>query len=156
MMYVFDTNAFQTLGNFKPERFPTIWGCIDTLILQQELISVKEVHNEIEFVCHFDHVNDWVEKNRHIFVNPSPEECRVVAEIFKRKQYRELVKRKCILRGSPVADPFIIAAAKIRRGCVVTQESLKSDGARIPTICKDLKVSCIDLDGFFEEQRLKY
>lgn len=155
-MYVFDTNVFQTLGNFKPKRFPTIWDRIDALVLQKELISVKEVRNEIEFVCHFDHVIDWVKRNRHIFVNPSAEECKVVAEIFKTEQYRGLVRRQSILKGSPVADPFIIAAAKMRRGCVVTQESLKSDGARIPTICKDLQIECLDLDGFFEEQLLKY
>jgi len=155
-MYVFDTNVFQTLGNFNLKRFPTIWDRIDALVLQKELISVKEVRNEIEFVCHFDHVIEWVKKNRHIFINPSAEECIVVAEIFKTEQSRGLVRRKNILKGSPVADPFIIASAKIRGGCVVTQESFKSDAARIPTICQDFKVKCIDLDGFFEEQQLKY
>ena len=155
-MYVFDTNVFQTLGNFKPKRFPTIWDRIDALVLKNDIISVKEVRNEIEFVCHFDHINEWVKRNRHIFVNPSPEECEVVADIFKTERNRGIVRRQSILKGSPVADPFLIAAAKIRRGCVVTQESFKSDGARIPTICMDLQVKCLDLDGFFEEQQLIY
>ncbi len=61
-----------------------------------------------------------------------------------------------MLKGIPVADPFIIAAAKVHKGCVVTQESLKLGGARIPTVCADLKVECIDLEKFLEQEQLKY
>jgi hypothetical protein len=44
----------------------------------------------------------------------------------------------------------------IPKDCVVTQESLKPGGARIPTVCVDLKVECIDLEKFLEREQLKY
>lgn len=155
-MYVFDTNVFQTLGHFYPKRFPTIWERLDQLASAGELISVREVRNELELICPWEHVNKWSQQNRDIFLIPEACECRVVAAIFKKEQYRGLVRRKSIIRASPVADPFIIAAAKVRDGCVVTQESEKSDGARIPAVCRELGVKCMNLEKFFEEQEVRY
>jgi len=156
-MYIFDTNVFRTLGHYYPSRFPTIWERIDRLVREGRLLSVREVRNELEYVSASDHVNAWVKSNRRVFRPASPKECRMVAEIFQKEQYRGLVRRKNILNGWPVADPFIIAAAKAHPdGCVVTQESNKSNGARIPTVCDELKVKWLNLEGFLEEQGLKY
>ena len=156
-MYVLDTNAFYILGNYYPSRFPTIWEHIDRLATAGELISVREVRNELEYVCSFEHINNWIQVHRHIFHIANAHECQIVAEIFQRAQYRGLVRRKRILKGSPVADPFVIASAKSRRrGCVVTQEENRPDGARIPTVCDQMEVRWLNLEGFFEEQELKY
>ena len=78
----------------------------------------------------------------------------VVSQIFQRREYLGLVRRSQIIRGLPVADPFIIAAAKLNKGIVVTQESEKSSGARIPTVCKDFKVTCINIENFLEREDL--
>jgi hypothetical protein len=157
VVYIFDTNVFVALGHFYPQRFPTIWERMDQLVHDEDLLSVREVRNEIELVCASEHINEWVKRNKGIFLIPGAEECRIVSKIFEKEQYRGLVRRKSILRGSPVADPFIIAAAKVRNGgCVVTQELLKPDAARIPSVCRNLNVKCIDLEGFFEEQDLRY
>jgi hypothetical protein len=99
---------------------------------------------------------EWVDQHRGIFLIPTNEECQIVSEIFKKNQYLGFVKRKNILKGMPVADPFIIAAAKVRGSCVVTQESNKSKGARIPTACRDFDVECIDLESFLEREELEY
>ncbi len=155
-MYVFDTNVFQTLGHYYPQRFPSIWSHIDQLVLRGEIISVREARNELELLCTSDHVTRWFKQNRHIFVIPTPDECRIVAQILGRNPFRDLVRRKNILRASPVADPFIIAVAKERNKCVVTQELFKPNGARIPTVCRAINVRCIDLEGFFEEQGIQY
>jgi Domain of unknown function (DUF4411) len=155
-MYIFDTNVFWAIGNFYPSRFPTIWAKIDKLAENGALRSVKEVRREIERNCPFDCVEEWVKNNRDLFLPPDEEESKIVAEIFKKEQYRNLVRREKMLKGIPVADPFLIAAAKVHKGCVVTQESLKPGGARIPTVCADLKIECIDLEGFLEREQLKY
>jgi Domain of unknown function (DUF4411) len=155
-MYIFDTNVFWAIGNFYPSRFPTIWAKIDELAQNGVLKSVKEVRREIERNCPFDTIEDWVKKHHELFLPPNEEESKIVAEIFKKEQYRGLVRREKMLKGIPVADPFIIAAAKVHKGCVVTQESLKPGGARIPTVCADLKVECIDLEKFLEREQLKY
>ncbi|MCX5914070.1 MAG: DUF4411 family protein [Deltaproteobacteria bacterium] len=154
--YVLDTNAFYTLGNFYPSRFPTIWEHIENLVEEAQFWSVKEVRKEIEYNCPFEHIERWARKNRHIFRKPNPQELEVVAQIFQRKHFLGLVRRTQILKGLPVADPFIVAAAKIHEGTVVTQESLKAGGARIPTVCKEFDVSCINMEQFLEKEKLKY
>lgn len=155
-MYVFDTNVFISLGLYYPKRFPTIWETVDSLADSDDLVSVREVRGELETNCSSDHVLKWVEQHRSIFHIPTNEECRIVSEIFKKNQYLGFVKRKNLLKGMPVADPFIIAAAKVKGFCVVTQESNKSKGARIPTACIDFGVECIDLEGFLEREELEY
>jgi len=156
MIYIFDTNVFMAMGHFFPSRFPTIWAKIDELAQTKVLRSVKEVRREIEVNCPYDYIEAWVKKHHDIFLPPTEEESKIVSDIFKKEQYRGIVRREKMLKGLPVADPFIIAAAKANKACVVTQESLKPGGARIPTICSDLHVDCIDLEKFLEQQDLKY
>lgn len=156
-MYVIDANVFISLGLYYPKRFPTIWERVNTLADSGNLVSVKEVRRELETICSSEHVLDWVKQYRHIFHIATNEECKIVSQIFKKPQYIGLVRRQNILKGTPVADPFIIAAAKIRNFCVVTQESdKKAKGARIPNACKDFDVDCIDLEDFLEREKLKY
>jgi hypothetical protein len=80
----------------------------------------------------------------------------VVSEIFKRKQFLGLVRKEHILRGLPVADPFIVAAGKVNSGIVVTQESLKEGAARIPTVCKEFGVKWINVEQFLEKEKIEY
>jgi hypothetical protein len=155
-MYVFDTNVFITLGYYYPKRFPTIWTKIDELADENELISVREVRRELDRNCSSDDMNEWIERYRRIFVIASNEECAIVASIFRNRQYCGLVRRKNILKGLPVADPFIIAAAKTRNGIVVTEESAAIKGARIPAVCDKFNVECTNLEGFLEQQDLKF
>lgn len=155
-MYVFDTNVFWALGHYYPSRFPTIWHQIDKLAKSGDLYSVKEVLRELESNCPFESIEGWVKGHHDIFRVPNEEETKIVAQIFQKEQYRGFVKRQNILKGLPVADPFVIAAAKIHKGRVVTQESLKEGGARIPTACKEIGVECIDLEKFLEREGLKY
>ena len=155
-MYVLDTNAFYTLGNYYPLRFQTIWRCIDNLVREDRFWSVKEVRKEIEYNCPFEHIESWVSINRRIFRKPDSRELEVVAQIFQRKQFLGLVRRNHILKGLPVADPFIVAAAKTHKGTVVTQESFKSGGARIPTVCKEFDIAFINVEEFLEKEKLQY
>lgn len=151
-MYVLDTNIFISFGHYFPRRFPTIWNKIDTLTSNGDIISVREVRHELDSACSVEHVLKWINNNKHIFKIATNDECEIVKQIFEYPQYRGFIKRKNMLIGMPVADPFIIAAAKVRDFIVVTQESYKKGGARIPNACKDFDVKCIDLEGFFENE----
>lgn len=146
------------MGAYYPKRFPALWKRIDELATDLVIMSVREVRKEMEITCRSDHIEAWVDAHPHLFPSPTAEECAVVAELFKKEQYRGLVKRDSILKGSPVADPFIIAAAKVNGRCVVTQESFKTGGARIPTACKEpwLNVECISCEGFMEQQGIRF
>ena len=155
-MYVLDTNAFYSLGSYYPSRFPTIWKRIDELVNMKEFWSVREVRREIEINCPYENISNWVRSNIKVFRTPTSRELEIVSLIFQRKQFLGLVKRRNILLGLPVADPFIVAAAKVLNGSVVTQEIFKEGGARIPTVCREFDVECINMERFLEREELEY
>ena len=155
-MYIFDKNVFISLGHYYPGRFPTIWGRVNELADNGNLRSVREVRKEIETNCPFRNIAQWAQDHSHIFMIPTEMELVIVREIFTSEQYRGLVRRQNIIRGLPVADPFIVAAGKIYSALVVTQESPLIGAARIPTICQELQVRCTNLEGFLEEEALMY
>jgi hypothetical protein len=155
-MYICDTSIFISLGLYYPSRFPTIWKRINELADAEMLLSTREVRRELENICPHEHVNNWIKQYQNIFLIPTNEECETVVRIFQKEQYRGLVRRQNILKGWPVADPFVVALAKAKDGYVVTQELYKSGGARIPTVCKDLDIECLNLEGLLEKEKLKY
>jgi hypothetical protein len=155
-MYIFDTNVFLSLGFFYPRRFPTIWGRINDLADGCNLRSVREVRKELEGNCPSEYISEWVNQHRDLFLVPNEDEQIVVAEIFRKEQYRGLVRRSNMLKGLPVADPFVVAAGRVHNGIVVTQESMRPGGARIPTVCNEIGVQCINLERFLEAENLQY
>jgi len=155
-LYIFDTNVFYALGVYYPSRFPTLWALLEKLAEDGQLQSVREVRREIEANCPYAHIELWVKSHKKIFKPPKEAEETLVLELFRQEQNRNLVKRQNILKGLPVADPFIIAAAKVKGGIVVTMEAHKAGGARIPTICNELDVECIDLESFLEREEVEY
>jgi len=147
-MYIVDNSSFMVLGTYYPESFPTIWKKINDLVESGDFLSVKEVQKEIEAGCKFLHIEKWVKNNKAIFKKPTSQELTFVTEMFKEEKNRELIKHKNILNGSPVADPFIIASAKINGAIVITEESYKRGGARIPSICEKYDIDCIKIEQF--------
>jgi hypothetical protein len=119
-------------------------------------MSVREVKKEIENNCPFPHIEDWVKNNSHIFRKPDTQELDVVEQIFRIPQFLGLVRRNHILRALPVADPFVVAAAKVHSGIVITREIYKDKGARIPNVCKEFNVRCINFEQFLEREKLKF
>lgn len=126
------------------------------LINDDNFRSVREVKREIQNNCPFEHIATWVKLNHRLFRVPNEAESKFIAEIFREEQYRGLVKRQNMLKGLPVADPFVIAAAKVHQGCVITDELLKKGGARIPTLCRDFGIECINVEEFLSRENLKY
>jgi len=152
MIYVFDTSSVRSLQHFYPSVFKTIWDGLDTLIQQQNLISTREVWNELERQNVSADVLAWAKQNKQIFTTPTVAELQFVAQIFQIKHFQSLIGEQQRLKGTPVADPFVIACAKIKGGTVVTEELLKPTAAKIPNVCQHFNVPCIDLEGFMQQQ----
>jgi len=68
------------------------------------------------------------------------------------QHFQAMIRKKERLKGKPVADPFVIAKAKISGVWVVTQEKLKENAAQIPNVCKHFEIPCINLEGFMEKE----
>jgi len=156
MVYVFDTSSFRVFGHYFPHRFPTIWDNFNTLVTEARLISVREVFNELNAGGNKPFILDWIKVNKKIFLMPTQEEMIFVSEIFSIPHFQNLVSQKQRLKGTPVADPFIIACAKEKNGCVVTEETMKLNAARIPNICKHFYIDCINVEGFMEREAWEF
>ena len=152
-VYVFDNNSLSVLiKHFYESRFPSLWTSIDELVNSGVMVSVKEVQRELSAVFS---MNPFVERTAitaPFFQASTPEELLLVRDIFSNKRFQDLVSRKSILKGTPVADPFLIAKAELCSGIVVTQEEYKPNGVKIPNVCEERKVACIDLETFMEQQ----
>ncbi len=81
----------------------------------------------------------------------TPEEQAFVGEIFRVRHFQALVGNTQRLTGLPVADPFVIAAARIRGGCVVTEEVKKPNAAKVPNVCEHFGIECLNVEGFLEQ-----
>jgi hypothetical protein len=156
VVYVFDTSSFIHVGHFFPDRFPTFWQQFDEVVEDARLVSVREARSELETQAAVEHLFEWVKRNRDIFHTPSAEEAEFVAEIFAVPRFLELIKQKNISRGLPVADPFLVAAARAIDGCVVTEEKEKPNAAKIPNVCKHFDVDCTNAEGFMEREAMRY
>ena len=148
--YVFDTSGLCILRNYFPSRFPTLWANIDILVQDGRLLSVREALNELDLFNDAPFIQGWADANKSIFHMPSKEEAVFVAEIFKVQHFKSLISRKNLLTGRPVADPFVIAAGKIKKACVVTQEIKKEHAAKIPNLCEHFHIECTNIEGFME------
>jgi len=124
-------------------------------VKEGKFASVKEVRREIERNYHTEHMELWVKEKSKIFFTPSTEEMIIVSEIFSNPTFQALVKKNNLLKGLPVADPFIVAAAKTKNAHVVTEEKYKRNAARIPNVCEELNVSCINIQSFLKKEKIK-
>ena len=147
MIYVFDTNSLSELNAYYPDIFKSLWNQLDELVAAGEVISTREVYSELNR-SGLEHAIKWAAANPGLFTVPSVKETAFVATIFKVPHFQMLIDQKAQLRGTPVADPFVIACAYAHQGTVVTQEKLKPNAAKIPNVCAHFKVPCIDLKGF--------
>ena len=154
-MYLFDTNIFYSFASFYPENFPSFWIKMDQLVITKNLISVREVYKELMKNCPEKHLEDWVKTHKEIFIIPNEKELKFLLKLMKTEENRNLVKKNNIIKGLPVADPFIITVAKHRKAIVVTRESIHP-GARIPYICSKENIGCCSLKEFFKKENIKF
>ena len=156
MIYVFDSSPLIDLfRHYYPDRFPSLWENFDALVSERSIISVREVRRELE--GYGDRLSDWVKGHHEFFLTPTTDEFGFVSEIFKITRFQMLIRTKERLNGKPVADPFVIAKAKIQEeGCVVTQEVKKPNAARIPNVCEHFDIPCLNLEAFMENEKWRF
>jgi hypothetical protein len=155
-VYVLDTSSIRVFSSYYPQAFPAFWAKLDVLVSAGKLMSVREVLRELEVQSTKPHIDTWVETHRSLFLDPTEDELLVVQKIFAVPHFQQLVGPKQLTVGSPVADPFVIAAAHVRKACVVTEEALKPNGARIPNVCQHFGIQCTDVEGLMKAEGWKF
>jgi hypothetical protein len=156
MKYVFDSGPLINLfRHYYPKRFPSLWEKFNSLVASGEIVSVREVYQEISE--RKDALAEWAKEQKDgLFLPSTAEELRFVGTIFEVKHFQAMIRTKERLQGKPVADPFVIARAKILHCSVVTTELLKDNAAGIPNVCKHFKIECINTEEFMQQENWKF
>ncbi|WP_411824682.1 PIN domain-containing protein [Leptospira sp. 'Mane'] len=157
-MYVFDTNVLIDLfSHYYPSRFPTLWNNFEQLKKSNQIVSVKEVLQEIDQYIGKTNLTDWAKANKDIFHAPTQQEVEFVKKIFSIPHFQQNISAKTILTGKPAADPFVIAKATTNKnGIVITNEANKANSARIPNICEKFEVRYMNLEQWMESLNWRF
>jgi len=157
MIYVFDNNSLSNiLNHYYTERFPSFWEKYDKIVEAVNLLSVREVRNELTLKFDDDKIDRLAKMNDKFFTSPTPEELSFITQIYSVKHFQQNLDKKKILSGGFFADPFVIAKAWKEQGTVVTEEDKKPNAAKIPNICDHFGIHCINLEGFLTEMDWKF
>ena len=157
MIYVFDTSSFIVLSHYYKDQFPSLWSKINDEVNLGKIISVKEVVNEIEAYGPETELKEWVRDNKKIFHPMTKEEGQILSDIFKKyPKFQDMIKKKSLQKGRPVADPLIVAKAIHIKGVVVSEESSQKDGIKIPNLCQIKNISCFKLKEFMKKKGWKF
>jgi hypothetical protein len=140
-MLVFDTSAYINgwRVHYPPETFPSVWELFEECMRDGRIIAPREVYNELE--TKDDDVFAWAKRLEALFVDPSEAVQAAIgpiAALIPNYGVRDL------------ADPFVMAEAKVRGSTVVTYEGTNTiTGARtkkwaekMPGICDQLGIPC--------------
>ena len=159
MDYAFDTNTISQIYRFYyKDRFPSFWERFDDLVLTGRAGSVSEVEAELTRRTGLESaVQEMKRLNPNMFGLPTPEEQQFIGQIFAVRQFNGLISAKARARGTPVADPFLIA--KVGAGfasTVVTEEVLRPNAVRIPNVCAHFGIDCINLQQLMEREGWRF
>jgi hypothetical protein len=130
---------------YSPEVFPSLWKQMESAAADGTIVAVQDVLLELE--RQDDDVFAWAK--RHVTFLPLEDAIQTSAtEILAR--FPQLVNTR---RSRSVADPFVIALARVQGLTVVTAE--RASGSlqkpRIPDVCASLGVNCLTMLGMFKE-----
>jgi Domain of unknown function (DUF4411) len=134
---------------YPQRRFPRLWRAFDDLIEQKRLIISIEVYNELKRKD--DEVFEWAKERKDTFCREIDGE--VQKHLVKLMQdYPRLVDTK---KGKSGGDPFVIAHALAAKPTlvVVTEEKGGTENSpKIPFVCHDKNLRCIDLLTLIEDE----
>ena len=118
--------------------FPSFWQKMEEAIAENILISSFFVHEELKRKN--DELFEWAGKQEGFFIDPVGEVQLEQAAIVNR--YPKMVGDG----NKSLGDPWVIALARCMRGTVVTEEAFGNENKpKIPFICREMGIECIDV-----------
>ena len=148
--FIFDTNILINLDKFNPQIFPSLWRNIIELIESRKLFSIKEVEREISkrddrIRRSWEKINNKYDVFKDLSDCPNFDKyCDVLRDLEQFDDFQNHGVNKEFW-----ADPYLIAVAKVENMIVVSGEKSTHRPARkIPYVCEQMNVKCLDLDEF--------
>ena len=158
--YIIDSSSLIELNKHNAmDVYVSVWKNISELIQDDRLIAPREVLKEIQ--DYDDTLAKWAKKQKKLFKAPTARQIQVVQEILK--DFPALID----VNAKHSADPWVIALAielssqsqqtlfKIKR-IVVTEEKLRGNKVKIPFVCGQKSVECIDIVEMFRTEGWKF
>ena len=158
MTYVIDTSSIINLTrHYDRGVFPSLWQEFDKLVDKRLLISVIQVKEELQRAKYVDQASEWVQQPsvRELFTRPTAEEMEYLRSELDSSKFRDVIPQHLRIPHEK-ADIYLIARARVSRGIVVTEERYKPQGTKIPTICKNFGIDCVNLLGMMQRENWQF
>ena len=147
--YIIDASSILSQKDSEPYRrkiHQTLWNNIDQLIKEKRSVTCSEIIEEVQD----DELKKWYKnlEGEILPINDAIQE-KVKYVVTSNPQLVDLKARKSS------GDPFLIATALQYNLTIITEESPKSS-KKIPAVCNNLDIPCINLLGLCEKENWKF
>lgn len=135
---------------YPPDVFPSVWEQMEASIRIGDIIATDDVREELERKA--DDLHAWCVAIEPLFIPLDADVQRGAREVLA--QFPKLLDER---RGKSMADPFVIAPARVHGLTVVTGEKGgTADRPKIPNICQHFGCRCIDIVTMIRELGWKF
>ncbi|MEW4530817.1 DUF4411 family protein [Maioricimonas sp. JC845] len=147
-MYSIDTSALLDawVRWYPPAVFPSVWKFLEDSVANGTIVATEEVRHELQ--RKEDDLHDWIRRHTSMIVPHDEAIQESVLEILA--QFPKLVDERT---SKSMADPFVIAVARVRGYAVVTGEKGGSPHRpKIPNVCEHFGVRVMGIVELFRER----
>ena len=156
MIYLFDENVIINFFKLYPkEVFSKLHDDIQKIIDEGRIFCVDSMFDNLSSKNKDDEMQKFLKQNKEIFLKPTEPEFKFIKdELFTKQHYRgKLITNQDVLAPkSDISDPYLVAKSHLEKHTLVTDEGQN----KMPLVCKDFNIKCIDRLNFFVEENLKY
>ncbi len=141
---------------YSPDFCDGYWEIIDSLAQNGIVFITSEVFKELLKID--DEISQWIKVRKYFVkeIDDRVQEClRIIYE--KNPLHNNLVND---IKNRSIADPWVIAHAMAENATVVTKEAFYTGSSvhkiKIPNVCKNMDVLCIDDFKFIREINITF
>jgi Domain of unknown function (DUF4411) len=147
---------------YSPDICPDYWDILDDLGKRGRIFIPEEVKNEIVVKDNPDKTEDdlskWLKRSSIPIHKPTENVIACWQKILQADPTHKLLVDN--IKGRSLADPWLISHAMNMNATVVTKENIESamnsKRIKIPNVCQNMGVRCIDDFEFIKELGLKF
>lgn len=156
--YCIDTNiliqAWQKY--YSPKFCPEYWQVLNQLGTSERIFIPEEVKDEI--LKTDDDLSNWIKQCQIPIIKTNQDMTENLSKIYATNTLHKFLVDNT--RARSLADPWVIAHAMTKNATVVTQEvkvtAISSKRIKIPNVCDNMKVRCINDFKMIEELNIKF
>ena len=156
--YCLDTNVLIQAWQkyYSPKICPSYWNLLSRLGAENRIFIPKEVF--VEITRTEDELSEWLKTSNIPVYNLNESVTKCLSNIFATNPSHKFLVDS--IKQRSLADPWVIAYAMSESACVVTKEekvtAANSDKIKIPDVCENMKVRCINDFQFIEEINIRF